>query len=58
MARHATTKSTPKGKHTTCCRKQTRRIKFASPALDIPALEHELVRRSGATQRGIPQNGA
>lgn len=44
MARHETTKSTAKGRYTTCSRKQTRRIKFASPALDIPALEHELVR--------------
>jgi hypothetical protein len=44
MARYETTKSTPKGKHETCCRKQTRRVKFANPALDIPALERELHR--------------
>jgi hypothetical protein len=48
MARYATTKSTPKGKHTTCCRSAVRRVKYASPTLDIPALEHELVRQGRA----------
>lgn len=47
MARYATTKSTPKGRRETCCRSAVRRVKYASPALDIPALEHEL-RRSAA----------
>lgn len=46
MARHATTKSTSRGKVTTCSRKQIRRVKFGVSALDIPALERELgVRR-------------
>ena len=52
MARHATTKSTAKGKATTCTRSATRRLKYASPALDIPALEHELVRQTPARTFG------
>lgn len=52
MARHATTKSTSRGKVQTCSRKAIRSVKFYSPALDIPALEHELVRQTPARTFG------
>ena len=42
MARYVTRKSSAQGKARTCCNRQTRRIKYGAPALDIPRLAREI----------------